>query len=421
MGIEMEGAVFITRGEIEAGSALLDEAMASVIGGEVSSFFSGWIYCYVLGACHNAADLRRAGEWTDAAMRWCESLSAGSVYHNICRIHQVEMVGLRGALVEAERQALVARDQLSRWYPALAAEASYLCGELRRRKGDLTGAEEAFISAYQDGRNPEPGLALLRLAQGKPRAASRGLREALTQSQDRLGRARLLAAQCDVAMVSGDLSEARSAADELDALATASGSPALRALAEGARSAQLLAEGDSDGAAACARRAWVIWQELGAPYEAAQARVLLGRAARRSGDEETARLELEAARAAFERLGAPLDAVRTNALLSRPRDVTHGLTQRELEVLRLVAAGRGQQRDRVRACHQRAHRRPPSQQYLQQAGSLVARCSNRLRLRARTRLNRCAKNALPERACAFESRSRHTFPSRLSRSSYGQS
>jgi ATP/maltotriose-dependent transcriptional regulator MalT len=148
MGIEMEGAVLITRGEIEAGSALLDEAMASVIGGEVSSFFSGWIYCYVLGACHNAADLRRAGEWTDAAMRWCESLSAGSVYHNICRVHQVEMVGLRGALVEAERQALVARDQLSRWYPALAAEASYLCGELRRRKGDLTGAEEAFISPY---------------------------------------------------------------------------------------------------------------------------------------------------------------------------------------------------------------------------------------------------------------------------------
>jgi ATP/maltotriose-dependent transcriptional regulator MalT len=341
MGIQMEGAVLMTQGKVEEGAALLDEAMASVIGEEVSSFFAGWIYCYVLAACHRAGDLRRAGEWTDAAMRWCESLSASSIYHGICRVHHVEIMGLRGAIAEAERQALVACDELAKWYPSIAAEALYLCGELRRRIGDFAGAEESFSRAHGEGRDPHPGLALLRLAQGRPEAGVMGLRDAVAQdSPDRLSRSRLLEAQCEIAIATGDLDSARIAADELDAIATDFGtSPALRALADGTRGAQLLAEGEAEAAGACARRAWTIWQELGVPYEAARARLLLGMSARHSGDEDTARLEIEAAKAAFAKLGTLPDAERAEALLSES-DSSHGLTQRELEVLRLVVAGK---------------------------------------------------------------------------------
>jgi DNA-binding CsgD family transcriptional regulator len=248
---------------------------------------------------------------------------------------------LRGEWSEAEAESTRASDELMGFNPMAAAGAFYETGEIRRRIGNVAGAEDAFARAHELGLEPQPGLALLRLAQGKAEAAHTALRLAITgESGGRLRRARLLAAQVDVALDLADLETARSASDELEAIARDFATPSLDAAAATARGALRLAEGDVPGALERLRHASATWQELRLPYEAARARKLYGVALRAAGDEEDARLELRAALAAFERLGAAPEGSEAAELLAGPTDLPRGLTPREAEVLRLVAAGK---------------------------------------------------------------------------------
>ncbi len=340
MGIQTLGRIHIAQGKVREGAELLDEAMSSVVAEELSPFFTGWIYCNVLAACLEITDLRRAGEWAEEARVWCESIPAATPFHGLCRLYRVQVVSLLGAWTEAEAEARRASDELVNFDSYAAAEALYAVGEIRRRMGDLAAAEDAFTRAHQLGRDPQPGLALVRLAQGKNDAAAAALRLSLADdSGSRPGRVSLLAAQVEVALAAGDLDLARAANSELEAIASESLNPMFQATAAMAHGALRLAEDDVTGALSSLRRAWKAWNDLRLPYEAARARMLLGAVARRGGDEERAQLELLAAQAEFERLGASLDARTVAELLGEPR-LPGGLTAREAQVLRLVAAGR---------------------------------------------------------------------------------
>jgi DNA-binding CsgD family transcriptional regulator len=340
MSLHTKGLALIDAGRIAEGLPLMDEAMAAVVAGDLSPYFTGIIYCALIGACLELSDVRRAGEWSDAAREWCESLPSSAPFPGMCRVNRAELARLRGLWTEAEAEAVRATDELEPFDPGLAASALVQVGEIRRRMGDLTGAEQAFARAQELGGDPQPGMALLRLARGKVEPSRTALRLALAGEAQPARRVRLLAADVHAAIEAGALDDARAGADEIGTIAFEARTPAFEAAAAMAAGAVHLAEGDVARALERLPRAAAAWQDLRLPYETAQARALRGRALRAGGDEEGARAELRAALESFERLGAAPDAEATARLLGGPEALPRGLTAREAEVLRLVAAGK---------------------------------------------------------------------------------
>ncbi|HZS32006.1 MAG TPA: response regulator transcription factor, partial [Methylomirabilota bacterium] len=303
-------------------------------------------YCSVIEACREVHAWSRAREWTTALSRWCEEHSQPVAFTGTCRVHRAEILQFHGAWAEALAEAGRAGEP-----PAAAAgepgrplpAALYQQAEIHRLRGEFAEAEAAYRAASRLGHDPQPGLALLRLAQGRPDAAGAAIRRLVAATADPLPRARLLPAHVEIMLAHEDLPEARRAGLELRALAEALDADVLRAAAAQAEGAIALADGDGRAALGALRRAFEAWTRLEAPYEAARARVLVGRACRALGDEETRALEFAAARAAFERLGARPELARLDALertdAGAPSRRTGRLTAREGEVLRLVAAG----------------------------------------------------------------------------------
>ncbi|HWH06510.1 MAG TPA: adenylate/guanylate cyclase domain-containing protein [Gaiellaceae bacterium] len=316
-----KAAVLVQLGDVDAGLALHDSTTAAAAGGAADPFALGVAYCATISSCHDVGDLRRAAEWTEAANRWCDRFDV-SGFPGICRLHQAEIMCLRGAWPTAEAQAEAACVELHEYDRASTARGYYEIGEIRRKRGDFASAEDAFHQASELGHEPQPGLALLRLAQGKAQAAQAAVRRVLEHVQEPLARVKPLAAQVEIALAADDAAAARAAADELERIADAYGvagarTVALAATLDLARGRLALADGDGAAAAAALRRARDAWLALDAPYETAQARLLLGLAYRRDDDDDAAATELEAALATFERLGAALDAERTKELLGR--------------------------------------------------------------------------------------------------------
>jgi ATP/maltotriose-dependent transcriptional regulator MalT len=343
LGLTLQGRILIAQGRRDEGCASLDEAMTLVVSGQLDDFFAGAVYCIVIAECREIADIGRGSEWTEAARTWCASLPATTPFHGICRVHRGEILCLRGAWDEAEAEIRTASDELAVFKPRSAAEAFAALGELCRRRGDYQGAEDAFRRAHELGGDPQPGLALVRLAQGHAAAASTALGGALSdRSAPPMRRAQLLAAQVEVALTTGDIALARAAAGELCSIADVLDRPAAYSRAKLARGAVRLANQDAGGAMADLRAACTIWCDLGLPYEEAQTQLLIGAAAKELGDEEGALLAIRAACAGFERLGARADLRRATAWLDRPPRPA-GLTARELDVLRLLAAGKTNQ------------------------------------------------------------------------------
>ena len=315
LGLLGQGAVLVAKGQVAEGLALLDEATAAALGGELSPIATGTIYCATIGTCERLADYRRAAEWTEAANRWCDRQSITG-FPGRCRVHRAHIMRLRGAWAEAEEDARRACDELEHFTPTFAAGAFYELGEIRLRMGDLSEADDAFCHAHELGQEPQPGLALIRLAEGNVDAAATMINRALAdQSWDRLARARLLPVQVEIAVAANDLETARPAAEELEAIAETYDTPALLASAACALGALQLAEGDAAAACESLRQGWRLWQEVDVPYEVARARMLLAAAYQAEGDGEAAKLELRSARSAFERLVATPDARRAAELL----------------------------------------------------------------------------------------------------------
>jgi class 3 adenylate cyclase len=304
-----QGRVLVAKGEVAEGMALVDEATSAAVSGELSPYNTGVVYCNTITACKELADYRRAGDWTEAAKRWCDR-QAISGFPGMCRVYRASVMLVRGAWSEAELEARRACDELMEFNLGYAAEAFYELGELRMRQGDFAAAHEAFEQAHELGRDPQPGVAVLRLAEGKTDGASSSIESALDSESRELYRARLLPAQVEIALANGDRAKALAAAEELTAIAERYGSDAFKAVAGAARSRIALDEGNARLAMRDARAAVRLWQEIGAPFEAAQARMLLASAYVAEGNAEGGLLELRAAATAFERLGAVPDARR---------------------------------------------------------------------------------------------------------------
>lgn len=358
MGLQVEGRQLVAAGSVEAGLARLDEAMVAVIGNELEALYTGWIYCNVISTCHQVGDLRRANEWSEAALRWCTHLRDGLLYPGLCRVYSAQLAQLRGDWPEAERAARQACEELVTFDPRYAGAAYYVVGELCRLQGRDDEARRHYGRSHELGHDPQPGLALLEAAAGRLDQALGSLRSTVGPAgpgddsgdgggagPDLDGLQRLLAV-VDLAERAGDRELLSSLAKGLAPLPAQPGvNESLEAYALSIRGQLATALGDPAAGIDQLRRAVGLFLDLGLPYEAACRRLGLARAASALGDDLTARLERQAAEATFTQLGAvpPPDGPTTPATTGdRPSSVQSGpgpLSARELEVLVEVAAG----------------------------------------------------------------------------------
>ncbi|MDP8967785.1 MAG: helix-turn-helix transcriptional regulator, partial [Actinomycetota bacterium] len=341
LAAHMQGHLLVREGRIGEGLALFDEAMVAVTTGQLSPIVRGVVYCGVILACQAAYEMRRAQEWTEALTQWCERQPDMVAFSGRCHVHRAEIMQLRGAWSDALEEARCAQRRAARGNQRKAlAEAHYVQGEVHRLRGESSAAERAYREASELGRDPQPGLALLRLAEGDIEAAGAAIERVLGETRSTSDRGRLLPAYAEIMLAAGDVERARGACEELSQIAASRDAGMLDAVAGQAQGAVDLAGGDAQGALVALRSAWRAWAEASVPYEAARTRELMGRACRALGDEEAAALELEAARRVLAELGAVHDVARIDALGATTAPAPGGLTARELEVLALVAAGR---------------------------------------------------------------------------------
>ena len=337
----VQGRALIQQGDALAGLKQLDEAMLAVVAGDLSPIVTGLMYCSVIDACRQVYAVGRAREWTSAFSSVCEQQPEMLAFTGACLVHRAEILQFQGAWPDAMVEATRACDRAWRADRKPPGAAFYQQAEIHRLCGEFEKAEEAYRSASERGCEPQPGLALLRLAQGRTDAACASIRRLMSATSDRLRRARLLPAHLEMMLAIGDVEEARRARVELRELAQAFDADVLRAVALQADGAIALAESNPRAALDPLRCAFELWERLETPYEAARVRVLIGQVCRALGDDEAAGLEHGAARSAFERLGARPDLARLDAPNTPVEPASRGpLTARELHVLRLISTGR---------------------------------------------------------------------------------
>ena len=342
LAAQAQGILLVKQGRVVEGLGLLDEAMVAVTAGELSPIVNGFVYCGVISGCQAAYEPRRAQEWTAALTSWCEQQPDMVSFTGTCLVHRAEIMQLHGAWPEALEEARRAGERCAlAMNESAAAEALYRQGELHRLQGELGIAENDYRNARRGGYEPQPGLALLRLAQGNREAAVAAIRRHAGETYEPSKRAGLLPAYVEIMLAAGDVQAARSACAELREIAERWQGGMMEAMAAHARGAVDLVEGDAGAALVALRHAEQAWRELEAPYEAARTRILVGLACAALGDDDTAALELDAARGVLAQLGAAPDLARVDSLTRRGASLNAGgLTPRELQVLGLVAVGK---------------------------------------------------------------------------------
>jgi DNA-binding CsgD family transcriptional regulator len=343
MGISSQGRLMMYGGRVREGLGLFDEAMVAIVDGQVWPAMAGQIYCSMIEACQEVADLSRAEAWTAALSRWCDEQTGLVPFTGQCAVHRGQIMRSHGAFAEALEEFALARERYRAEGTTPAAGLAWAeAGDVHRLLGDLREAENCYEQASQLGHEPQPGLALLWMAGGSTAAALAAIQRLLAETHDPVNRSRLLPAAVEVLLAAGETAGAAELAAELTGIATSFDCRAVVARAAYAEATVALARGDGAGALPYLRRALLQWSDLDAPYEIARCRLAVARSLRRLGDEASARAELETARRLFLDLGARAAAEEAGAELE-PDSLPGGLTEREAEVLRLVASGRSNQ------------------------------------------------------------------------------
>jgi class 3 adenylate cyclase len=319
--LSFKGAALAKMGRVEEALALIDEAATAATSGELGAKAACDVYCVTLATCRDMSDLRRSQEWTERAESYMRRNGALG-YPGACKVHRAELKRLQGRWTEAEEEARSACDELARYRLLdVLGDAYNEIGEIRFRLGDLDGAEEAFLKAYESGRDPQPGLALLHLTRGDTAEAAqsidRSLHSAGGSGYDLLTRVQMLPAKVEIALAVGDMEGALAATEELEQIAAEHENSIWTAAASTARGRLALAEGKTDAAVPLLDAAWRQWRDLDLPYEAARARTSLALARRAAGDESGAVLELRATLSVFEQLGAARDVALVGRLLQK--------------------------------------------------------------------------------------------------------
>jgi len=339
LGLCSSGRIAIYSDQVAHGLGLLDEAMTVVTAGEVSPEVCGNVYCTAIEGCQQIAEFARVAEWTSALHRWCTGLPGLVTFTGQCSVHRGQVMRVRGAWPEAleEFERAVDRYRLAESLPA-AGLAESERGDLLRLLGDYAAADAAYQRAAELGYDPQPGLALLWLATGRPDAAVGAVRRLLAEVSGAVQQCALLPGAVEVLLAAATVAEARTAGAALDDAARQLGTPAVQAMAAYAAGAVELAAGDAAGSLPYLRKASLIWRRVDCPFEVARTQVLVGRALTELGDPGSGQGELDAAIATFRALGA--DPALADAQQGRgPAAAPAGLTGREVEVLRLVASG----------------------------------------------------------------------------------
>ena len=335
-----QARALVKTGRLTEGLGLVGEALVTVSSGVLSPVVTGIVLCNTIDFCHDAQEIRQTREWTDALAAWCAARPQMVAHNGLCLVHRAEMLQLEGAWDDAVREAGVAAERFTSGVLNRIAtgKAHYRQAEIHRLRGNIDAAQASYRTASRLGCDPLPGLALLNLDAGRVDSAAAMIRRGLVEEVDPLHQAALLPAYVEIMLALGDLDAARAGCDQFEQIVDRHGTEALVAGYALARSSLNLALGNIEEALRGARRAFEVWADLGAPFEAARARVLVGRSCRALGDEDSADLELDSARRVFAALGAAPDVAAVDGLSTPSRD-RHGLSAREVEVLGLLAGG----------------------------------------------------------------------------------
>ncbi len=336
----LKGGILFRLGRIDEGYAPIDEAMVLANSHSLSPIVSGVVYCEIVSSCCRVLEMARAREWTAILNEWCRRNPQAKAFNGVCQVHRAEILQLegnwRGAFAEAERAGEGLKGTTEQ---TAMANAAYRRAEILRLRGDFTASEAEYRRAAEIGIDPQPGLALLRLAQGRGDEAAPMIRRALETAGDKPRKTALLPAGVEICIACGDLETAENLCGEMAEIAELFGTEILARVTDQSYGLLWLARGEQADAVTALSRARTYWSAFGAPYLAARLRVDIARGCDELGDADGAALELNAAEKVFRDLGAEPDLARIRTIRGVAKPQVGSLTLREREVLSLMAEG----------------------------------------------------------------------------------